>query len=204
MKKIKIYMIITISLLLVLFILNFVSGYFGDRVEVYIEQKSALFATNTIETALREAVINDLNEEELFTINKESDGTVKSVIVNTATVNEILANVNSSVSDSIEDIKKENLSLPLGIILSDTLFGDRGPSINIKILPAPQAVTDIIATATAYGINSSILEISIKVKIDYQTIIPLRRNVSSLNFNIPLVITILNSEVPQIYLMNNN
>lgn len=204
MKKIKIYMIITLSLLLGFFIINFVSGYFGERVEIYIEQKAALFASQTIENALREAVIDNLDTDDLYTINDNIDGTVKSVIVNTASINEILANVNTSVSNSIEDIKNEKLSLPLGIIISDTLFGDKGPDINIKIIPAPQAVTDIIAKATPYGINSSILEISIKVKIDYQAIIPLRRNDYSVSFNIPLVITILNSEVPHIYLMNNN
>ena len=202
MKKIKIYLVIVMSLLIGFFMLNFVSGYFGDRVEVYVHKKAALYATVTIENALRESVIDNIDEDKLLNINYDSNNVVKSVIINTAEVNRILADVNRSVVDSLEEIKEENLDLPLGIILSETLLGDVGPTISIRIIPATSATTDIISEVSPYGINSSLFELSIKVKVDIETIIPLRRNISSLNFNIPIVITVLNSDVPQIYLMN--
>lgn len=204
MKKIKIYLIISISLLLGFSIINFVTGYFSDRVEVYIRQKSAVLSTTLIEDVIRQSVVNKIDESTLITINNNSDNTVKSVIINTNTVNGILADVNASIKEVIADIENEELELPFGIILSDTLFGDTGPSINIKIIPSPFIITDLVSNVTPYGINSSLLEISIKIHFEYETIIPLRRNISKLDFNIPLVITVLNSEVPQIYLMNKS
>jgi len=204
MKKLKIYIIIISSLLICFLILNFVSGYFGDRVELYVEKKATLYATTMIEESLRTSVIPKIDEGDLLEIKEGSDGKVLSVNINTAHVNEILANVNESVSKSIQEIEKVELDLPLGIILSDTLFGNDGPNIAIKITPIGSAKTDVVSKVSPYGINSSLLEISINVKIDIETLIPLRRNSTELNFNIPIIMQIINSEVPPFYLRNND
>lgn len=188
-----------IVLAFIIITLNFVSGYFGERVGLYIKNKVSVYSVNVIEDSLRSEVINRIDMENLLIINTDHNDVVKDVHINTAQVNEILAGVNKSVTKSMNDLTEDSLELPLGIIFSDTLFGDLGPDFSILIVPIGRAVTDIVTEVSPYGINSSLLEVSIKVKINMETLIPLRKELVELDFNIPLVIEIINSDVPLFY-----
>lgn len=199
MRKFKIYLIIIVITSLLLFLINFVSNYFGERVRVYVTNKASIYSVTLIEDALRNEVVERIDIENLVIFIKDDRNVITNVNINTSQVNEILAHVNKSIITSIEALKEENISLPLGIIISDTLFGSTGPELKIRVVPMGNVVSDVVAEVSPYGINSSLLEVSIKVKVEIQTIIPLRRESVEVNFNIPLVMQVINSDVPLFY-----
>lgn len=199
MKKIKICLTLTIILFLVFGIMNFVSGYFSDRVSVYISNKATIYCSNVIEEAIRDEVVSRIDLESLVTYNKDQDEVVKSIYINTKQVNDILSNVNKSISNNMNKIENEKLVLPLGIVLSETLFYDIGPDMTINIVPVGSAITDVVSKVSPYGINSSLFEVSINVKMKVETIIPLKKGLVDISFDIPLVIQIINSDVPRYY-----
>jgi len=203
MRKFKIYLMIIIISGILLFVLNFVTGYFGERVGVYITNKASVYSVAVIEEAIRDEVVDRIDVHELVIFQKDEKNVITNVNINTAIVNDILAHVNESVISSMQAIEEERLTLPLGIIVSDTLFGSLGPEFNIRLVPMGRAVTDVVAEVSPYGINSSLLEVSIKVKVNIETIIPLRKEVVEIDFNIPLVMQVINSDVPLFYVKGN-
>jgi len=204
MKKAKFFIIVFLIMFIFFAITGFISGYFSKRVTVYVNNKATVFCNKVIEEAIREEVVNNIDLENLVYFNKASDGTVKSVYINTKQVNTILSGVNKSIASNVEKIKKEKLQLPLGIIFSETLFYDLGPELEINIIPVGSAITDLTSTCTDYGINSSLLQVSITVKMMVETIIPLKKGSADINFTIPLIIQVINSDVPRYYYNTND
>lgn len=204
MKKLKIYLIVIICFLVVFFTINFVTGYFSDRVSVYVSNKATVFSTQIIKDAIRDEVIDKIDIDKLVYLHKNNEEVVKSVYINTQQVNSILSGVNASLLKSMDNLESLNLTLPFGIIISETLFYDLGPDIKIRIMPAGSVKTDIVSKVSAYGINSSLLEVSINVIVQIDTIIPLKRGTTIIDFNIPIVMQVINSDVPRYYYNTND
>lgn len=204
MKKLKIYLITILSLLIIIFVINFVTGYFSNRVSVYVKNKATIFTTQILRDAVQEEVVNKIDVDKLIYLHKNNEEVVKSVYINTQQVNSILSGVNTSLLKGMNKLENETLTLPLGIIISETLFYNLGPDLKIRIMPVGSVETDIISKVSAYGINSSLLEIAISVKVQIDTIIPLKKGSSTIDFNIPIVIQILNSDVPRYYYNTND
>lgn len=203
MKKYKRIFVWFLLLGFMLFSVNFISGYFGQRVAVYVKQKAILNTSLLIEETIKKEVLPTIDIENLIKLNTDDNKKVQNVIINTKQINEILANINNSLYDSIKKIEDKielnNMTLPFGIIISDTLFGDVGPNFRIKIYPLGSVKSDVVTSMDDYGINSSILKIDIVVKINFMTVIPLNKEDIEVVTKVPIVVQIINSEVPRYY-----
>lgn len=204
MKKLKIFLIVTFIMIITLFLINFMTGYFSDRVSVYINNKATVFTTQLFQKALQEEVVSKIDVEQLVYLHKDNEEVIKSVYINTKQVNSILSGVNASLVNNMQKLTSEKLTLPLGIIISETLFYDLGPDLTIHIIPVGKVETDIISKVSPYGINSSLLEVAISVKVQIDTLIPLKKGTAAVAFNIPLVLQIINSDVPRYYYNTND
>lgn len=174
------------------------NGYFSDRVSIYIENKGTVYTQNYIEQSLRESVINNIDIDSMYYINKNEEE-VKQVLINTGQINLILQKINESLDSALLLLNDESLSLPLGIILGETIFSSLGPNIELKVYPVSSYTCDVMSSIEEYGINNSLFEIYIKVRVKIETIIPLRSSVSEVECHIPLVMQILQGNVPRYY-----
>lgn len=207
LKKIKIFCQLLLFVGTVLIVISFISGYFSQRVAIYIKQKATLLSSSYIEEAIREEVIPTIDVEQLI-MTKTIGDKVDSVYINTNQVNSIIANVNSSLQNNIYNDDGldalTNLTLPLGIIFSETLFTNLGPEISIDILPVGSFKSDIVTNIQEYGINNSLLTIDIVVKINFETIVPLNKQGIEVVTNIPIVVQLIQGSIPNYYYHNTN
>ena len=149
--------------------------------------KGKLYTQNYLEKAIRESVVNDLDIDSMYYINKK-DEEVNQVLINTAQINKILSEVNKTLNINIKSLNNETIALPLTIIFGETLFSTIGPNINLKIEGTQSAPS-----------NNSLFEIYILVKLKVETIIPLRNSETDVECKIPLVVQILQGNVPRYY-----
>lgn len=203
MKKIIAYVFILLLCLFIFLSIQFVNGYFSDRVNTYIENKGTVYTQNYLEQALRESVVNNIDIDSMYYIHKNEDE-VKQVLINTSQINLILQKVNETLDNAIVKLDDEVLSLPLGIILGETIFSSIGPNIELKVYPVGSYTCDVLSSIQEYGINNSLFEIYIQVIIKIETIIPLRSSVQEVECHIPLVMQILQGDVPRYYYNTDN
>lgn len=195
MKKIIVFLLLMISV----FIIVFLNGYFSKRTEMYMETKGVLYSERYIKEALKNDVIKKIDLNSLYLIDKNEEGIVTQVIINTYQINDILSTMNDSLDKQINLLKKEELHLPIGTIISESLFSNLGPNIKIKIYPIGRYTCDIISDIKEYGINNSIFEISLKVNLMIETIIPLKKSKKEVECTIPIVLQVLQGSVPRYY-----
>lgn len=201
-KKIIFFIKLLTFVLLALLIINFVSGYFSDRVKTYIKQKAITQSSLIIANSINEEVLPSIDLNDLIYTVKSDNENIDSIYINTYQINNILAKTTNSITNQLNNLDNydlNNLELPLGIILSDVLFYDLGPSINIKIFPVGAVQTDVKSVIEEYGINNSIFRLEIEVKVSFAVVIPLQREEIDVTTSIPVVVQIIQGEVPRFY-----
>ena len=199
MKKVIVYVFLFVCILLVFFSVSFVNRYFSDRVSAYIQNKGVVYTQKYIQEAITNKVVEEIDIESMYLITENADKKITNVLINTAQVNKILALVNESLESNITKLGEEEIKLPISIILGETIFTKIGPDITLRILPIGKYECDVISNVSEYGINNSLFEIYINIKLNIETIIPLKRNQASVECKIPLVMQVVQGEVPRYY-----
>ena len=90
------------------------------------------------------------------------------------------------------------------IIISDTLFVNSGPMLKVEMYPVGSFASDIVTNIEEYGINNTLLTISIKIDIMFDTIIPLNKQTINVNCEVPILVQIIQGEVPTYYYQNKD
>lgn len=203
MKKFRVCAFLFVFISLIIFIIVFIGAYFSDRVDVYMKSKSENYCSSLVSDILREEAINIISDD-LVSVKYEKENVLKSISINTKLVNSFLKNLNDSLLESIKYIENADIKIPLGIILGETLFGTLGPYFDIDIILLSSFKTDVFTKISEYGINSSLFELYASVNFTIRSMIPLREEISVIGVSFPLVIEIINGEVPRYYYNTND
>lgn len=201
-KKIVFFIKLFTYIFIILFIITFISNYFSDRVKTYIKQKATLESSMIIASAIEREVLSNIDLDNLIITVKSENENIDSIYINTYQVNNILALTTSSITSQLNNLENqdlEQLTLPLGIILSDVLFYDLGPEIKIKLYPVGAVKCDVKSVIEEYGINNSIFRLEIDVSVSFAVVVPLQREEIEVNTAIPVVVQIIQGEVPRFY-----
>ncbi len=202
-KKIRIVYAVVLILLI-----KMSTAYFSDTIDVYIMQKAKLYTSVSVERAIREEVVGNLNTDELINVSNKSYGELAYVSINTDKLNEVLSRTMATMNEQImlyeSNNDYNNVKLPVSYLLLGGIFNDMGPNMNIKITPVGSVKADITSDVKSYGINNSIMRLDLTIISEYQILIPLKTKVITIKNNIPLVIKTINGEVPKYYYNNSS
>ena len=188
-KKRKLKMKFIMFLIVVGISVFFVSGYFSDRVKLYVKQTATNNASIKIAEAINENVLSQMKLENIF--EKEKG------YINTSSVNKILKEVNENISNNLNDYTYNKIKIPLGLIFSEVLFSDSKLGLTIKTKPISSFVTDVVSKVEEYGINNSMITVEIVVKIEIMALIPLNEDTFIVESHIPIAMLILEGGIPE-------
>lgn len=188
-KKRKLKIKFIMCLIIIGISVFFVSGYFSDRVKLYVKQTATNNASIKIAQAINENVLSQMEIENIF--EKEKG------YINTSSVNKILKEVNENISNNLNDYAYNRIKIPLGLIFSEVLFSDSKIGLTIKTKPISSFVTDVVSKVEEYGINNSMVTVEIVVKIEVMALIPLNEETFIVESHIPIAMLILEGNVPE-------
>lgn len=188
-KKRKLKIKFIMCLIIIGISVFFVSGYFSDRVKLYVKQTATNNASIKIAQAINENVLSQMELENIF--EKEKG------YINTSSVNKILKEVNENISNNLNDYAYNRIKIPLGLIFSEVLFSDSKIGLTIKTKPISSFVTDVVSKVEEYGINNSMVTVEIVVKIEVIALIPLNEETFIVESHIPIAMLILEGNVPE-------
>lgn len=188
-KKRKLKIKFIMCLIIIGISVFFVSGYFSDRVKLYVKQTAINNASIKIAQAINENVLSQMELENIF--EKEKG------YINTSSVNKILKEVNENISNNLNDYAYNRIKIPLGLIFSEVLFSDSKIGLTIKTKPISSFVTDVVSKVEEYGINNSMVTVEIVVKIEVMALIPLNEETFIVESHIPIAMLILEGNVPE-------
>jgi hypothetical protein len=201
--KLKKLIIILLVILIPISILVVIDNYFSERSRIYVEKEVITVISNSLTTSLEKPIQDSLFSSPMLLYQYDKNEVIKGIYIDSNVVNQILINVNQSLKEALDKgvLEKEitNIEIPLGSLISKSVFANVGPNVPIKILPISFYKTDIVTNMKPYGINNVLFEVYLNIKIEVDTIIPLRKDEINFSTNILLVSQLLQGEVPYYY-----
>lgn len=208
--------------------LQFISKKISPGLMEYAELQSKKLVTLFINSAITEAISEDLEADSLFLITKDSNGEIRSIDLDPVKVNKLLSNTTNSIQVNLRHVEKgepEKLMLmddalaeydpkdlkkgiigniPTGVIFNNALLSNLGPKFPIRLKMVGDIITNVYTKVTNYGLNNAVVEVSIKVDVSIRTILPFSSKLVKVSSDIPLTIKLMQGQVPSYYFGNHN
>ena len=201
MKK-KIFILFILILILVILLLYFYSDKISPLLIKNSKIESKKIAIDIISKDISKDVIDILNKNELFIIEKDINGNIELIDYDTKTVNKILLITSKQVSKNFRKLEKNKdgiiMNIPMGAITNNIFLENLGPKVPIKLVLNGNALTSLKTKVKEYGINSALIEVSVKVEANIDIVVPFRSNEIKVVNEIPISIKVVKGNVSSI------
>lgn len=204
-KKNKYVILFLFIMAFTLFLLILISKKTTPILIESAKKKSKTISNNIITKSVNDNVLKDMNKEEIFIEKRDNNGNVITTDFNSVILNQILNKITVSVEKDLRELNnKVSYRIPIGIIFNSSLLSNLGPKIPVKINLDGDVITSLNTEVKDYGINNALIKISVNVKVYMNVIIPFKTEEIIIETNIPIVMRIVEGEIPSYYYPINN
>ena len=165
-----------------------------------------------INRSINSELLKEIDMDKLFVV-QESSNEVSTITLDSVIVNKITDYISDACEDNLRLVEegkyallKEKFNLgeeyffvPSGVAFNNTFLSNIGPKIPISIKVIGNVNSGINTEVKEYGINNSLINISVEIKVEIMVILPFSSDFVSITNNIPIVIKLIHGKVPQIY-----
>ncbi len=137
--------------------------------------------------------------DELFTIEKDSNGNIIMIKCNVIPVNEIISDVANKIQQDIDKRGRENIEIALGSFTGLKLLAGRGPGVKISISSIGNVETDLKSEFSSQGINQTLHRVYLNVKCEINILTPFNSITKEITNQILLMENIIVGNIPNTY-----
>ena len=222
----KINVIIIIMLVLIIAIFYVLKTFSEKAIPIFLEYSKIeveRIATLIINNSIMNNIGTDVQLNDLFILKTDNNGNIISMDVNSSEVNKLLLKSGNILEQNfkyletgeIEKLKINNLNinsrrkgviyeLPSGIIFNNVFMNNLLPKIPVRLNFAGSVFSKITTETESFGINNAIFKVNIHVSSDVKIVLPFVSKNIELVATIPIIIKIIEGEVPSYYFDSSN
>lgn len=164
------------------------------------EVKAIQLATESFQKALqREVSDENLQYQDFIAIEKDNEGRIVLMQANTVKVNKFSASTALAVQKSLEELRWQSLSIPMGQILGIPFLAYMGPHIKYQILPVGTVRVNVVDKFESAGINQTRHTIYLNFDTNIRVVIPSKSAEAVVANQVPLVESIIVGSVPSTF-----
>ena len=201
MKNKLLLIFISITFITILLI-YFYSIKISPLLMKYAEIESKRIAIDIISNGVSDEVIKTLDKKDIFYTEKDNNGNVEVIDYNSKVVNEVLSVSSKKVIKNFEKVEKKNdgivTRIPLGVVTNNIFFENLGPKVPVKLSLDGNVLTSLKTDVKEYGINSALIQISVKIEANVHIIMPLYTKEINVINEVPISIKIAKGNVSSI------
>lgn len=164
----------------------------------------------TIVTDIVMIEVNDVIESEvlkgtfdytkLVTLDKDQNGDITALILNTAMINTLQTKISTGVFENVEDMLISDIEVPVGNAIGGMLLSGRGPKFKIKILSVADVDTRFTDSFSEAGINQTRHKIYLNITVFVDIIVPgYKARTLEVSNQVAVAETVIVGRVPNIY-----
>lgn len=220
--KNRLFIFIFILLLSSFIFIKFLSNKAKPILTNYGEMELSRLASLIINKAISKQLVESANIEDLFILTKENNE-IKTIDFNPILVNKFLSTTTNSVQLSLKQIENGDIDflelpdeikvydknklkkgiifeIPTGIIFDSALLNNFFPKIPVKFNLIGNINSNIETRVTNYGINNSLIEVNLNIKVSMKILMPFISDEINLENKVPIAIKMVKGEVPNYYI----
>lgn len=161
------------------------------------EVRAVQLATEAVHKSLQQQVEDgNLQYQDFIDIHKDTQGYVTLMQANTVRVNRFASSTTLVVQRTLEDLKWQSLSLPMGQILGVPVLANYGPRIKYNILPVGTVQVEVVDKFDSVGINQTRHSIFLSFNTKVRIVIPFKSGEAAIATQVPLAESIIVGNVP--------
>lgn len=191
----------------------------------YANTKTVNLATKVINTAINKQLKETQDNTSYVSFEKDNNGEIRAVTVNTANVNMLSTTVVARVQSYLQMLEKGKLeehlnsdnieiqadqrgplitSIPLGLATKNSLLANLGPQVPVRFQVIGNVNQKLVDKKEPSGINWMNLNVYVLISVDIRVIIPFATKPQTVTGKIPLVNTTVHGDVPLYYSGSQN
>ena len=187
-----------------LFIISIVFLYFilMEKIEPSIKELCEYEARTTALIITNKAIEKDMQDvkyESLVTIKEDNTGKIRSITSNTVEMNKLASKISIDIQDELDKAIYSDMTVPLGTIFGNNLFGGYGPKIRIKSILSGLIDIKFLSKFEEAGINQTTHKIILSVETNMMTIAPFYSDTQKYTNNIIVAESVIVGEIPATY-----
>lgn len=191
----------------VLIILALVFVYFSIYVNPQIVKTNMAQIKAYTNSVINNAILGTLKNNDydnLISIQKDTDGNVVLLSVNSTNSNNLINNINSQIQNTLNSQNSLNYYLPLGTFTGIPLLAGIGPKIKLNIVPIGSVQTAYKSQIASISINQSYHKIYITIKTSICVVLPLYTQTILISNQVLVAENIIVGKIPDTYLNTDN
>ena len=222
-KKKNIVNKIFILTIIVIVISYFIIKIFDNRVKPillsYAEAETRKLTTLVINKAVTKQIALNMDPDNLYEIETNSNNEINIVSYNSVVVTKILNSITNLVQLNLKAIEEGNVDLlelpdnyntdnlkegiiyeiPFGAITNISFLSNLGPKIPVKLHLIGDVTSGIRSDLKEYGINNALLEIGVNIEVACRINMPFISKQITVSNTVPIVIKLIQGKVPEYY-----
>lgn len=186
---------LTLAVLLIIMDLSLRGSFYAIA-----EVKAVQLATNAIQQTLEKQVLEqNIQYQDFVVIHTDSEGHITLMQADTVRVNKFASSTTLEVERTLENLRGQSFTLPLGQILRLPLLANYGPNITYRILPVGTVRVNILDKFESAGINQTRHSIYLAFDTNVRIVIPAKSGETTVTTHVPLVESIIVGNVPNTF-----
>lgn len=187
---------------------------FNQSVEPQLQAIAKQHTGFAINNIVKEVLADmEYDSSDFLKVERNQDQQITSVEYDSNKLNQMLYSALNTIDASLlaaQDGKKDPKTkevfyedgilyeIPLGYFTKSYLLYDHGPKIKVRMKMLNDVTGNIKTEAKAYGINNTLIKISLVVNVDAQVITFVGTSEYQTSMELPLVIQVVNGTVPDV------
>jgi len=157
-------------------------------------------ATQAIyESVQQEIWDHNLQYQDFVQIHKDNQGRVVFMQANTVKVTRLAAEITLAAQKSLQQLKGQTLSLPLGVLTGTQLLANKGPRVKVTLAPMGTVQVNVRDKFEPAGINQTRHRIWLDFDTRVRIVIPTMAAQAEIPTQVPLAESIIVGEVPDTF-----
>ena len=144
-------------------------------------------------------VMREHSYDELFTVEKDTNGNVTMINSNVIPINEIISDVAIKIQEEINKQGRKDIQIALGSFTGIKLLSGRGPGIKIRISTVGNVETDLRSEFQAQGINQTLHRIYLQVKCEVSILTPFKDITKDITNQVLIMENVIIGTIPDTY-----
>ena len=194
------------------------SGFFTFLIIVMIALITCLIIYNSIDPVFEEAALTEAkaiatritNEEstraivgytydDLFTIEKDSEGNIQMINANILKMNLLTSDIASFIQNSLDKTDYSKIKLSIGSLTGIKMLSGVGPNIDLKINSAGDVETDLRSEFISQGINQTLHKIYLQINSKVTILTPIKTLQEEISNQVLLAEHVIVGQIPSTY-----
>ena len=214
MKKKFGILLITLLIIIIfsMLVIRVINKNVTPTVMEYSKSEIKRIASIIINKSINDEIIKLIDVDELFIVDKSSGDEIITVTLDSGVVNSITNAISDACENNLRLVEERRFSelkdfnineqyfyVPSGVAFNNTFFNSLGPLIPIKLKIIGNVTSGLETDVKDYGINNSLITVSIEVKVELMVILPLSTDYVSITNYVPIAVKMIQGKVPDYY-----